>query len=69
MVSHRMFSKDYIYTLPTINRQFLPDASIVNYVYAFVIFMFLVVSSVVWLVETRDLYEILQEISDIALRA
>ena len=69
MVSHRMFSKDYIYTLPTINRQFLPDASIVNYVYAFVVFMFLVVSSVVWLVETRDLYEILQEISDIALRA
>lgn len=69
MVSHRMFSKDYIYTLPTINRQFLPDASIVNYVYAFVIFMFLVVSSVVWLVETRDLYEILQEISNIVLRA
>lgn len=69
MISHRMFSKEYIYTLPTINRQFLPDVSIVNYVYAFVIFMFLVISSVVWLVETRDLYEILQEISNIVLRA
>ena len=69
MVSHRMFSKDYTYTLLTINRQFLPDVSIINYVYAFVIFMFLVVSSVVWLIETRDLYEILQEISNIVLRA
>ncbi|MBO4405274.1 MAG: DotU family type IV/VI secretion system protein [Alphaproteobacteria bacterium] len=69
MISHRMFSKEYIYTLPTINRQFLPDVSIVNYVYAFVIFMFLVISTVVWLVETRDLHEILQEISAIVLRA
>ena len=69
MVSHRMFSKDYTYILPTINRQFLPDVSIISYVYAFVIFMFLVVSSVVWLIETRDLYEILQEISNIVLRA
>ena len=69
MVSHRMFSKDYTYTLPTINRQFLPDVSIVNYVYAFVIFTFLVISSVVWLMETRDLYEILQEISNIVLRS
>ncbi len=69
MVSHRMFSKDYTYTLPTINRQFLPDVSIINYVYAFTIFVFLVVSSVVWLVETKDLYEILQEISNIVLRA
>ncbi len=69
MVSNRMFSKDYTYTLPTINRQFLPDASIINYVCAFVIFMFLVISSVVWLMETRDLYELLQEISNIVLRS
>lgn len=69
MVSHRMFSKDYIYTLPTINRQFLPDVSVVNYVYAFVVFMFFVISSVVWFVETRDLYEVMQEISNIVLRA
>ncbi len=69
MVSNRMFGKDYIYTLPTINRQFLPDVSIVNYMYAFVVFMFLVISSVVWLMETRDLYELLQEISTIVLRA
>lgn len=69
MISHRMFSKDYIYTLPTINRQFLPDVSVVNYVYIFVVFMFFVISSVVWFVETRDLYEIMQEISNIVLRA
>lgn len=69
MISHRMFSKDYIYTLPTINRQFLPDVSVVNYVYAFVVFMFFVISSVVWFVETRDLYEVMQEISNIVLRA
>ncbi len=68
MISYRMFSREYTYTLPTINRQFLPDVSIVNYLYAFVIFMFLVISSVVWLIETRDLYEILQEISTIVLR-
>lgn len=69
MISHRMFSKEYTYTLPTINRQFLPDASIVNYIYAFVIFMFLVLSSVTWFVETIDLNEILREISNIVLRA
>lgn len=69
MISHRMFSEDYIYTLPTINRQFLPDVSIINYVYFFIIFIFLVISSVVWLMETRDLYELLQEISNIILRA
>lgn len=69
MVSHRMFGKEYTYTLPTINRQFLPDVSVINYVYAFFVFMFLVISSVVWLIETRDLYEILHEISAIVLRA
>lgn len=68
MVSHRMFSKGYSYTLPTIHRQFLPDASIINYFCAFFIFMFLVISSIVWIFETQPLYEILREISEIVLR-
>lgn len=68
MVDHKMFSKEYSYTLPTLHRQFLPDASIINYVFAFFIFMFLVISSVVWFLETHALYESLHDISSIILR-
>ncbi len=69
MVEHRMFNQQYSRTLPTINRQFLPDTSIINYICAFFIFMFLVISSIVWILETRPLNEILQEISSMILRA
>ncbi len=68
MVEHRMFHQEYSKTLPTIHRQFLPDIYIINYICAFFIFMFLVVSSIAWILETRPLNEILMEISSIILR-
>jgi type VI secretion system protein ImpK len=68
LIGHRFFQKEYTYTMPTIHRKLLPDASIVNYISAFFLFMFLVISSIVWMFETRDLRKLLIEISSIALR-
>ncbi|MDR1375371.1 MAG: DotU family type IV/VI secretion system protein [Holosporaceae bacterium] len=68
LIGHRLFQKEYTHTIPTIHRKLLPDASIINYISAFFIFMFLVISSVVWIFETKDIRRLLTEISTIALR-
>ncbi|MDR1561122.1 MAG: DotU family type IV/VI secretion system protein [Holosporaceae bacterium] len=68
LIGHRLFQKEYTHTLPTIHRKLLPDASIINYISAFFVFMFFVISSVVWIFETRDIRQLLNEISSIALR-
>jgi len=64
----RIFQHEYDKTLPTIHRQFLPDTSIVNYVCVFFIFMFIVISSLAWMLETRPLNNVLREISVMILR-
>jgi type VI secretion system protein ImpK len=67
-IGHRFFQKEYAYTIPTVHRKLLPDNSIVNYVCWFFIFMFLTISSMVWMFETRDIRRLLAEISAIATR-
>ncbi|MDR0581047.1 MAG: DotU family type IV/VI secretion system protein [Holosporaceae bacterium] len=67
-IGNRLFQKEYTYTIPTIHRKLLPDAAIINYVCAFFVFMFTVISSVVWLFETKDMRLLLTDISQIALR-
>jgi type VI secretion system protein ImpK len=68
LIGHRLFQKEYSYTIPTIHRKFLPDGAIISYVCSFFVFMFLVISSAVWVFETRDIKRLLNEISHIALR-
>ncbi|MDR1982981.1 MAG: DotU family type IV/VI secretion system protein [Holosporaceae bacterium] len=68
LVGHRLFQKEYTYTIPTIHRKLLPDTAIINYICAFFIFMFLVIGSVVWIFETRDIRQLLADISNIALQ-
>jgi type IV/VI secretion system ImpK/VasF family protein len=68
VIGRRFFLKEYGHTIPTIHRKLLPDNSIVNYVCAFFIFMFLTISSVVWMFETKDMRRLLAEISVIATR-
>jgi type VI secretion system protein ImpK len=68
LAGYRLFQKEYTYTIPTVNRKLLPDGAIINYLCAFFVFMFLVISSVVWMFETRDIQRLLSEISKIALR-
>ncbi len=68
MVGHRLFQKEYTYTIPTMHRKMLPEASIINYMCAFFVFMFLSVSTIVWMYETKDISRLLTEISSIALR-
>ncbi|MDR2781180.1 MAG: DotU family type IV/VI secretion system protein [Holosporaceae bacterium] len=68
LIGYRLFQKEYTYTIPTIHRKLLPDTSIINYLCAFFVFMFLVISSVVWTFETRDIQRLLTNISSIALR-
>jgi type VI secretion system protein ImpK len=68
LIGCRLFQKEYTYTIPSIHRKLLPDASIIRYVCAFFVFMFLVISSVVWIFETKDIKRLLFEISAIALR-
>jgi type VI secretion system protein ImpK len=67
-IGNRLFQKEYTYTIPTIHRKLLPDAAIINYVCAFFVFMFTVISSVVWLFETKDMRLLLTDMSKIALR-
>jgi type VI secretion system protein ImpK len=68
LVGHRLFQKEYTYTIPTIHRKLLPDTAIINYICAFFVFMFLTISSVVWVFETRDIRQLLADISNIALQ-
>ncbi|MDR0632351.1 MAG: DotU family type IV/VI secretion system protein [Holosporaceae bacterium] len=68
LIGHRLFQKEYTYTIPTIHRKLLPDAAIINYICAFFVFMFFVISSIVWKFETRDILQLLNEISKVALR-
>lgn len=65
---YRIFQKEYTFTMPTVRRKLLPDGAIVTYLSTFFLFMFLSISTMVWLIETRDLHKLLNEISDIALR-
>ncbi|MBR1735264.1 MAG: DotU family type IV/VI secretion system protein [Alphaproteobacteria bacterium] len=66
---YRIFHKEYTFTMPTVRRKLLPDGSVVTYLSVFFLFMFISVSTIVWLVETRDLNILLNEISEIILRA
>jgi type VI secretion system protein ImpK len=68
LIGHRLFQKEYTRTLPTVSRKLLPDASVINYLCAFFVFMFFVISSVVWILETKDITRLLADISQIALR-
>ncbi|MDR2794419.1 MAG: DotU family type IV/VI secretion system protein [Holosporaceae bacterium] len=63
-----LFQKEYTYTIPSIHRKLLPDAAIITYISSFFVFMFLVISTVVWMLETRDINIMVQEIASIALR-
>ena len=64
----RIYSKEYNYTIPTITRKMLPDASLVNYLSLFYLFMFLTFTSLVWVFQTKDISRLLTEISTIVLR-
>jgi type IV/VI secretion system ImpK/VasF family protein len=65
---YRSFQKEYTHTIPTIARKLLPDGAIITYVSSFFVFMFLVLSSTAWLLETRHIKRLLFEISYIALQ-
>lgn len=65
---YRLFQKEYTFTMPTVRRKLLPDGAIVTYLSTFFLFMFLSISTMAWLIETRDLHKLLNEISNIALR-
>ena len=65
----RLFEKQYTYTIPTITRKLLPDASIINYVVAFYTFMFVIITSFIWIVETQSIDKLLYEITYIAMRS
>ncbi|GHT93037.1 hypothetical protein FACS1894122_07670 [Alphaproteobacteria bacterium] len=62
-----MFKKQYSYTIPTIHRKLMPDAAIITYISSFFVFMFLVISTVVWMFETRDLDMLLRDIAKVAV--
>jgi type VI secretion system protein ImpK len=59
---YRIFQREYTFTIPTMHRQMMPDTSIINYINAFFIFMFLVISSVVWVFETKEIRCLLKEV-------
>ena len=65
---YRIFHKEYTFTIPTVRRKLLPDGELVKYLSIFFLFMFLSSSTMVCLIETRDLHRLLNEISYIALR-
>lgn len=68
VAEYRIFQKEYTFTMPTVRRKLLPDGAIVTYLSVFFLFMFLSVSTMVWLFETRDLNRLLHDVSEIALR-
>lgn len=65
---HRLFQKEYSFTMPTIRRKLLPDAGIVTYMAACFLLIFLTVSTIVWLWETLELSRLLNDISGMILR-
>jgi type VI secretion system protein ImpK len=65
---YRPFQKEYTHTIPTVARKLLPDGTIITYVSSFFVFMFLVLSSTAWLLETMHIKRLLFEISSIALQ-
>lgn len=65
---YRIFQKEYTFTMPTIRRKLLPDGAIITYLSSFFIIMFLSISTMAWLLETKDLHKLLNDISEIALR-
>lgn len=67
LIAYRMFQKEYTYTLPTITRKLLPDASVVNYFFALFLFCFLIVGSIVWVIETKAINQLIAEISNMAV--
>lgn len=66
-VGLKIFQKEYAYTIPTIHRKLLPDASIVNKLALAFILVFFIISSVVWIFETQDLRKSMRNIAEIAL--
>lgn len=68
LTKHRIFQKEYSYTIPTISRKLLPDASVITYYSAFFLFIFLVITTFVWIIETRDTNRMIYEITSIILR-
>lgn len=66
--NHRLFQEQYDCTLPTIARKLLPDADQLLYVCLGFIFLFIVLSSIAWLLELKEFNELLEEISVLALR-
>lgn len=65
---YRIFQKEYTYTIPTIHRKLLPDSSIITYYSLFFVFIFLIISTFIWILETKDIFRLLFDISCIALR-
>lgn len=65
---YRIFQKEYTYTMPTMHRKLLPDGSFITYISMFFVFMFFVISTLVWFFETKDMHALLSEIANIALR-
>ncbi len=68
LTKHRIFQKEYACTIPTISRKLLPDTSIITYYSAFFIFIFLVMSTLIWFLETKDISRSLSEINAIVLQ-
>lgn len=64
----RLFQAQYNRTLPTVNRQLLPDANNIIYLCLGLLFLFCVIGTMIWLVETQGLFRILSEISAMALK-
>jgi hypothetical protein len=54
--------------MPALSRKLLPDASVISYVCALFLFLFLIISSIVWTFETREINHLLSEVAKIALR-
>lgn len=66
--SQRLFQEQYSCTLPTISRKLLPNFNQLLYICLCFLFLFIILSSIVWLIETKSLNDLLIEISDVALR-
>ena len=62
-----LFQGEYAHTIPTKRKQLLPDTNNILYICFSFTFLFLVIGSIVWAFETKDLYRILSEISLLAL--
>ena len=67
-IEYRIFQKEYSYTMPTVNRKLLADPSIITYFSFFFIFMFLVITTCVWIIKTKDIERLLLDISYAILR-